>query len=129
MAEAQERSQATMTAAQYRAHGTKPKNKFNAKKVTVDGRTYDSKAEARYCEHLIQREKAGEIGGLEFQKRFQVLGPKGELICTYIADAAFWDHKEDRFRVVDIKGVVTPVFRLKSKLVRAFLGINVEVVK
>lgn len=117
-----------MTAAQYRAHGAKP-NKYGAKKVTVDGRTYDSKAEARYCENLILREKAGEIGGLEFQKRFQVLGPKGELICTYIADAAFWDHKEDRFRVVDIKGVVTPVFRLKSKLVRAFLGINVEVVK
>jgi hypothetical protein len=107
----------------------KRRNKFNAKRVTVNGRTYDSEAEARYCEGLILREKAGEIGGLEFQRRFQVLGPKGELVCTYKADAAFWDHTEDRFRVVDVKGVETDVFKLKKKMMRAFLGIEVEVIK
>lgn len=108
----------------------KRRNKYGAKRVTVNGRTYDSAAEAKYCEGLIQLEKAGEIGGLELQRPFQILGPKGELVCTYRADAAFWDHKEDRFRVIDVKGAPpTDVFKLKQKMMRIFLGIEVEVIQ
>lgn len=116
-----------MTAAEYRRQ-SKP-NKYGAKKTVVDGITFDSKAEARYYVQLKQREKDGEVGGVELQRPFVVLGPKGELITTYKADFAFWDFKEDRFRVIDVKGVETAVFRLKKKLVKAFLGIDAEVVK
>lgn len=109
--------------------GLAPKrSKYGNKRVTVNGRTYASEAEARHCEALILLEQAGKIGGLELQKRFQVLGPKGELVCTYVADAAYWDHEHDRFRVIDVKGVETKEFRLKRKLVKAFLGIEIEVV-
>lgn len=108
----------------------KPKKaKYGNKPIVVDGRRYASKREAKYCENLIQLEKAGKIGGLELQRRFQILGPKGELICVYVADAAFWDHEQDRFRVIDIKGIETDVFKIKRKLMRAFNGIDVEVVR
>ncbi|WP_139975821.1 DUF1064 domain-containing protein [Ochrobactrum sp. CGA5] len=116
-----------MSAAEF--HQTARRNKYGAKKTTLDGITFDSKAEARFYAELKQREKAGEVGGVELQRPFVILGPKGELITTYRADFAFWDFEEDRFRVIDVKGVETPVFRLKRKLVKSFLGIDVEVVK
>lgn len=120
--------QAAMTAAQYRAQASKP-NKYGAKKTEIDGLRFDSKAEAKFYTRLKLREKAGEVSAVELQRPFPVLGPKGELITTYKADFAFWDHSEDRFRVIDVKGVETPVFKLKRKLVRAFCGVEIEVVK
>ncbi|QNQ62498.1 DUF1064 domain-containing protein [Brucella sp. 6810] len=116
-----------MSAAEYRQ--TAGRNKYGAKKTTLDGIAFDSKAEARFYEDLKRREEAGEVGGVELQRPFVILGPKGEKITTYKADFAFWDFKEDRFRVIDVKGVETPVFRLKRKLVKAFLGVDVEVMK
>lgn len=121
----------TLTAAEARQLGiSAPKqSKYRNKPVVIDGRRYASKREAAYCENLILLEKAGKIGGLEFQKRFPLLGPKGEVICTYVADAVFWDHEQDRFRVIDVKGVETDVFKLKRKMMRALKGIDVEVVR
>lgn len=104
-------------------------NKYGARKTVLDGITFDSRAEANYYAKLKLRERAGEVGGVELQPRFKLLGPKGELICTYIADFAFWDHHEDRFRVVDVKGVETAVFKLKRKMMRILKGIEVEVAK
>lgn len=107
----------------------KRKNKFGAKRTTVDGITFDSKREAAFYSELKLREKAGEVGGVELQRRFALLGQDGSLICTYVADFCFWDHVADRFRCVDVKGVETDVFKIKRKLMRACLGIDVEVVK
>lgn len=109
----------------------KKRSKYGNRKVTVNGRSYDSLAEAKYCEDLLLREKAGEVGGVELQRPFSLIGPDGTLIATYRADACFWDFTEDRFRVVDVKGgraTQTPAFRLKKKMMKSFLGLNVEVV-
>lgn len=124
-------TQESISAAAWRAQKAQPKakRKYRNEPVVVDGRRYDSKREAAYCENLILLEKAGKIGGLEFQRRFQLLGPKGEVICVYVADACFWDHEQDRFRVIDVKGVETAVFKLKRKLMHAIKGIDVEVVR
>jgi hypothetical protein len=121
--------QETISAAEARAWRSKKPSKYRNTPITVDGRRYASKREAAYCENLILLEKAGKIGGLELQRRFQILGPKGELICVYVADAAFWDHEQDRFRVIDVKGVETDVFKIKRNLMRALNGIEVEVVR
>ena len=121
-----------MSAAEYRAGKSKTEKprKFRNEPIVVDGRRYASKREAAYCEELIQLEKAGKIGGLELQKRFELLGPTGEVICVYVADAAFWDHERDRFRVIDVKGAPeTEAFKLKRKMMRALKGIEVEVVR
>ena len=121
----------TRMSAAYRAGKSKAEKprKYRNEPVVVDGRRYASKREAAYCEELIQLEKAGKIGGLELQKRFELLGPTGEVICVYVADAAFWDHERDRFRVIDVKGVETEAFKLKRKMMRALNGIEVETVK
>lgn len=118
-----------MTAKQYNSQGASKPSKYRNVKVTVDGIRFDSKREAAYYGELKMREKAGEVTGVELQRPFKLLGPKGELMATYKADFAFWDNREDRFRVVDIKGVITKEFRLKQKMMRALLGIEVEVVK
>ena len=107
----------------------KGRRKYRNQPVELDGIRFDSKREATYYAELKLREKAGEVGGVELQKRFPILGPAGELVCTYVADFAFWDHREDRFRVVDTKGVETDVFKLKRKMMRAFNGIDIEVVR
>lgn len=121
----------TITREQYLNAVAKPKrkNKFGAKRTTVDGITFDSKREAAFYVELKLRERAGEVAGVELQRRFALLGHDGSLICTYVADFCFWDHVADSFRCVDIKGVETDVFKIKRKLMKACLGIDVEVVK
>lgn len=119
-----------LTAKQYLEQAVKPKrNKYGAKRTVVDGILFDSKAEGSYYTMLKMREKAGEVSAVELQRPFSLLGPKGELICTYKADFCFWDHKADRFRVVDVKGVETAVFKLKRKMMKVLLGIEVETTK
>lgn len=119
-----------LSSQEYRAQTAKPKrNKYGAKRTVIDGVLFDSKAEATYYTALKMREKAGEVSAVELQRPFSLLGPKGELICTYKADFCFWDHKADRFRVVDVKGVETSVFKLKRKMMKVLLGIEVETAK
>lgn len=123
-----------LTPEQYRAvaagpRSLKSKRKYRNQPVVIDGIRFDSKREAAYYGELKLREKAGEVGGVELQKRFQILGPTGVLVCVYVADFAFWDHREDRFRIIDVKGVETKEFKLKRKMMRAFNGIEIEVVK
>lgn len=120
-----------ISAAQARAVLSKSRRqKYGNRKTVLDGITFDSQAEANYYAALKLRENAGEVGGVELQRPFKILGPKGELITTYRCDFAFWDHSEDRFRVIDVKGAPpTREFILKKKLMLAFLGIDVEVVQ
>lgn len=120
----------TMSAKQYRDGGAKPKrSKYGNRKTVLDGITFDSKAEADYYAALKIREKAGEVSAVERQKPFLLLGPRGELIATYKADFVFIDHILGCQRVIDVKGFSTDVFKLKRKMMRALLGIEVEIVK
>lgn len=119
-----------ISAKDYQEKITRPKkNKYGARRTMIDGILFDSKAEAAYYTKLKMREKAGEVSAVELQRSFALLGPTGMLICTYRADFCFWDHKVDRFRVVDVKGVETAVFKLKRKMMKVLLGIDVETAK
>lgn len=121
---------ARMSASQFRKSANKPKRaKYGNVKTTVDGVTYDSKREAAYAQELKLREKAGEVGGIELQKVFPLIAPGGFVVGAYRADFAFWDHKEDRFRVIDVKGFDTPLSRWKRKHVKVQYGVEVEIVK
>ncbi|MCM2293054.1 DUF1064 domain-containing protein [Allorhizobium sp. BGMRC 0089] len=123
---------------QYRAelamieHGKKREkkrgNKFGAKRTTVDGITFDSKAEAAFYETLKLRQRAGEVENVEMQCPY-ALTINGALIATYRADFVFWDVLQGRRRVIDVKGVETPVFKIKRKLMLACHGLEIEVVK
>lgn len=92
-------------------------NKYRAIKKTVDGIRFDSTRESeRYIllKHLL---KLGEIRNLELQVKYPII-INGELICTYIADFVYLDVLTGKTVVEDSKGMITPVYRLKKKLMR-----------
>lgn len=102
------------------------RNKFGARKTVLDGLTFDSKLEARRWSELRMLERAGEIVGLQRQVPFD-LAVNGHLVCRYIADFCFTATSTGERIVEDVKGVMTPEFRLKAKLMEACHGIVIQV--
>lgn len=91
-------------------------NKYHARKTVIDGITFDSIAESnRYCQ-LRLLEQAGTITGLQVHKPF-VVWDHGKEKIKYIADFTYQENGKTVCE--DTKGVVTQVFRIKSKLFRA----------
>lgn len=102
-------------------------SKYHNIKTTVDGITFDSKAEAHYYSFLKYRQGSGTLFNLRLQVPY-VFKIDGKKIFTYKADFQYTD-KEGKEHVIDVKGVETPVFRLKKKLIEAQYDIEIEVVK
>lgn len=119
-----------MTAAEMRQMMAPPKrSKYGNTPIVVDGVRFDSKAEAKYYQQLLLRERTGEVYGLERQKPF-VITVDGKLICTLKVDFYYYDQIKKSLCADDVKGAPeTAVFRLKAKLVKAFYGIDVNVVR
>lgn len=107
-------------------------HKYGARRTAYNGVLYDSKAEAEYAAHLDHLKAAGQIDWWE-------RGPDIVLVPGR--------HRKDRivfrpdFRVaepgdfgvqhiyyVDVKGVLTPVFRLKWRLWRALRDDELRVI-
>jgi len=107
---------------------TPKRAKFGNEKCEYKGIKFDSKRERAYYIELERREKAGEVIGVELQRPFTIL-INGFLIGTYKSDFAFWDNTADRFRVIDVKGMDTPLSKFKRKCVKAQYGVEVEIVK
>lgn len=101
--------------------------KFRNHPTEIDGHRFASKLEARRYQELRLMECAGEIAGLVLQPRFPLI-VAGVKVCTYVADFEYLDVKTGRAVTEDAKGVITPEFRLKSKLMKACLGIDVVLV-
>ncbi len=88
-------------------------SKYGAKKTEIDGYVFDSKAEAGRYSYLLLLEKAGEISDLSLQPVFPLIVNE-KYIGKYIADFQYKDQDGNRV-VEDVKGMATPVFRLKKK--------------
>lgn len=102
----------------YKVPKESKKNKYNAKKTIVDGIRFDSQAEADYYCTLKLRLRAGEITGFCRQPRFVVTeGRNGERGTEYVTDFVVF-YPDGTYRIVDVKGVKTEVFRLKVKCMR-----------
>ena len=100
--------------------------KYNNTKIRVDGRLFDSKAEAARWQELSLLERAGEITELERQVEYELIPKqKGERAVKYIADFRYVDH-EGKVVVEDTKGVKTPVWIIKRKLMLRVHGIRVR---
>lgn len=100
------------------------KSKFGAQKTTVDGIEFDSKAEARRWQQLRLLERSGHIKNLERQVRYD-LEVNGERIGFYKADFRYWDNAKSEQVVEDVKGVRTPVFAIKAKLMKALHRVEI----
>jgi hypothetical protein len=94
-------------------------NKYRA--IRTNG--FASKKEATRFQELKLLEKSGEIRGLECQVRFP-LKVNNQLVCTFVADFCY-RLKNAAMVTEDVKGVRTPVYKLKAKLMKAIYGITI----
>jgi hypothetical protein len=117
------------------------RSKYGAKKVTVDGITFDSQKEYRRFRELVLLERAGRIQDLQRQVKYvlipaqyepDIIGKRGgvkrgkliERECSYIADFVY---TEDGKQVVeDTKGFRTQEYIIKRKLMLKEHGIRVR---
>lgn len=100
------------------------RSKYRAVKTEVDGITFDSKREAARYMELVLLERAGEISRLELQPKYDCV-VNGHKICTYKADFRYFNANGSV--VEDVKGMKTPVYRLKKKLVEAlYPGVKIQ---
>jgi len=97
-------------------------SKYHAIRTEVDGYVFDSRAEARRYEDLKLLERIGEIGDLELQPQFPIV-VNGKKIGKYIADFRYMDKVKKEVVIEDVKGMKTPVYRLKKKLVEAIYSV------
>jgi Protein of unknown function (DUF1064) len=97
-------------------------SKYRAVPTVIDGIRFASKREAnRYCElKLLLRD--GAITDLELQPKFPVI-KNGQHITTYVADFKYKSYGSTV--IEDVKGVRTPVYKLKKKLIEAVYGVTI----
>ncbi len=101
-----------------RSHG----NKYHAKKVQVDGLTFDSQREyKRWRELQWMEQREGAISDLQRQGRFCLIpaqridGKLVERACNYVADFVYTT-SDGTVVVEDCKGHRTPEYIIKRKL-------------
>ena len=99
-------------------------SKYKAVKTSIDGITFASKREAYYYVIYKRLAEVGKIKDLQLQPKFPFIY-NGKKIFTYIADFSYVD--EFGTHIIDVKGVETPIFRLKKKLIEAQHKIEIEV--
>lgn len=102
------------------------KNKFNAKKVEIDGIVFDSKKEGNRYRELKILQQVGDISNLKLQVPFQL--NEGGKSLKYISDFTYND-KIGNYIVEDCKSNFTkklPVYIIKKKLMLAIHGITIK---
>ena len=107
------------------------RNKYGAKKTTVDGITFDSKWEAQRWGELKAMERGGLVRDLERQVKYDIV-VNDEKICRYIADFRYKivdDNGGTKEVVEDAKGFETADFKIKKKLMRAVHQIDLYLSK
>lgn len=102
-------------------------NKYNAKRVFIDGMWFDSTKEGRRYATLKIMQRAGEITQLEVHPKY-VLTVNGQKLGTYTPDFRY--RRGEQTVVEDVKGgpTATPLFRWKAKHLAAEHGVTVETV-
>ena len=111
-------------------------NKYHAKKVVIQGETFDSLAEARRWRDLTWLERGGVIKGLTRQVKYNLIpnqyDENGKLLergVTYIADFVYQD-EHGQLVVEDVKGYkkgpAYNIFSIKRKLMLQVYGIRVR---
>lgn len=113
----------------------KRSNKYGAKRIRVNGHTFDSKREADRYKILKAMQMAREISELELQPQFPfMIGGKPVLMRSkgfpngrrvkYVADFRYKD-ADGNTVIEDVKGYATDVYKLKKAVVEAIYGIKV----
>ena len=98
-------------------------SKYNSRKTTVDVIVFDSRKEAKRYTELKKLEEMGSIRDLSLQVQFELI-PSFEIVIdgkkrkrrpiTYVADFVYY--RDDEKVIEDVKGLRTPVYKIKKKL-------------
>ena len=111
-------------------------NKYGAKKLIIDGETFDSRMEARRWRELRLLQRAGEIDGLQRQVKYVLIPAQrdesGHVIerpVSYIADFVYHDARTCEQVVEDVKGARTKEYIIKRKLMMWVHGIRIKEVR
>lgn len=106
---------------------TTRESKYNAQRTETQGKTFASKAEAARYQELVLLQQAGVIRNLECQRRWPLI-VNGIPVGHYVSDFEYDERQGDTWPHVteDTKGVKTPVFLLKSKLMLALYGVSIR---
>jgi hypothetical protein len=114
-----------------RRPGSPPK--YRAKKTIVNGIKFDSQAEAAHYRRLLVRQEVGQIRALELQPVFvlvpgvRLLGSKRKTpAIRYVADFRYIEVATGRTVICDVKGYLTPIYKIKRHLMKAILGLDIE---
>ena len=107
------------------------RSKYHAKKTVVDGITFDSRKEADRYIVLKGMEEDGTIGDLRRQVRYELIPAfdvdgKHYRPVFYVADFVYVDKGTGKTVVEDVKGVMTDVYKLKSKLFARRYGMSIK---
>ena len=99
--------------------------KYHNCKTIVDGIRFDSKKEAKRYLELKILEKAGVIKELKRQVPYILIDKScyGRAI-KYVADFVYLENGQ--LVVEDVKGVRTPVYKLKKRLMAEVYGIEIK---
>ena len=96
-------------------------NKYNAKRISLSGKKYDSLAESRRFSELSRQQRLGLITDLKRQVSFELIpaqrdenGKLLERAVTYKADFTYY--KDGELVAEDVKGVKTKDYVIKRKL-------------
>lgn len=100
------------------------KNKYNNKKIIIDGHKFDSEKEGKRYLQLKQLHNLRQIESLELQPKFLLLDTihyKGKTYpkTYYKADFKYFDNEKGKYIIEDVKSPITAkdkVYRLKIKM-------------
>ena len=106
---------------------TKPRSKYGARRLRIDGITFDSKLEADRYQQLKLLERAGEITGLEYHKKFVII-PKSKHGNDVYYEADFFYFENGKPIIEDTKSeaTVTAVYKIKKRLLAETQGITIK---
>lgn len=127
-------------AAQGKISNTKMAKKYRNRETIINGKSFDSAKEARRWTELQLLQRGGAIQNLQRQVPFELIpaqrepdttGPRGgvrtgkvlEYPVRYVADFVYV--KDGRTVVEDTKGVKTPEYIIKRKLMLWVHGIRI----
>lgn len=109
----------------------KCKNKYHAVRTEYAGGTYDSKKEAEYAAQLTLQRAAldPKYRVIQVERQpFFILQEEPNKI-TYRADFRV-RYADGHIEVVDVKGIQTPVFKLKLKMMKQkYPNVNVKIIE
>lgn len=96
------------------------KDKYNSKKVIIDGHRFASKDEANFYLHLLEKKRDCEIKDFSMQIPYELqpaFKKNGKTIrkITYTPDFEVY-HWDGSTEVIDVKGMITSDFALKAKI-------------